>query len=265
MDRRPNCGLLDSKEVTVTNAANAGTETARYLTLSADRGLLQRSSTADRVASILRTRLAEGYFAPGDRLAEETITSALGVSRNTLREAFRLLTHERLLEHRLNQGVFVRQLSAQDVRDSFRVRTIIECAAVRGAADPGPALEPLRAAVAAGEDALHRQHWQDLGTANIHFHQRLGALAGSPRLDEIMDSLLAELRLAFSVMADPGQLYRRYLPRNREILARLDAGDPAGAEQLLRAYLDDAQHQLIEAYADRAPAESGNRRALYAQ
>jgi DNA-binding GntR family transcriptional regulator len=112
-------------------------------------------------------------------------------------------------------------------------------------------LDPLRAAIAAGEDALYRQQWQDLGTANIRFHQRLVALAGSPRLDEIMGGLLAELRLAFHVMADPGTFYRPYLPRNREILARLDAGDPAGAERLLRAYLDDAQHQLIDACADR--------------
>ncbi len=230
---------------------NAGTETARHLALFADRGLLERTSTADRVAGILRTRIAEGHFAPGDRLAEENITSALGVSRNTLREAFRLLTHERLLDHRLNQGVFVRQLTAQDVRDLYRVRTIIECAAARAATDTGPALDPLRAAIAAGEDALYRQHWQDLGTANIRFHQRLVALAGSPRLNEIMGGLLAELRLAFHVMADPDKFYRPYLPRKREILTRLDADDPAGAERLLRAYLDDAQHQLIDACAGR--------------
>lgn len=230
---------------------NADTETARHLALFADRGLLERTSTADRVAGILRTRIAEGYFAPGDRLAEETITSALGVSRNTLREAFRLLTHERLLAHRLNQGVFVRQLTAQDIRDLYRVRTIIECAAVQATTGTGMALDPLRAAIAAGEDALYRQHWQDLGTANIRFHQRLVALAGSPRLDEIMGGLLAELRLAFHVMADPGKLHRPYLPRNREILTRLDADDPAGAERLLHTYLDDAQHQLIDACADR--------------
>ncbi len=41
---------------------------------------------------ILRSRISEGYFPPGTRLSEDSIGGALGVSRNTLREAFRLLT-----------------------------------------------------------------------------------------------------------------------------------------------------------------------------
>ncbi|MFC7099403.1 GntR family transcriptional regulator [Nonomuraea rubra] len=72
--------------------------------LSQDRPRLGRSSTAERVADILRDRISEGFFQPGQRLSEESISEALGVSRNTLREAFRLLGHERLLDHRLNRG-----------------------------------------------------------------------------------------------------------------------------------------------------------------
>ncbi|MGA8519428.1 MAG: GntR family transcriptional regulator, partial [Pseudonocardiaceae bacterium] len=58
--------------------------------MEADRALLARTSTAERVADVLRTRIAEGLFPPGTRLAEDTIGSGLGVSRNTLREAFQL-------------------------------------------------------------------------------------------------------------------------------------------------------------------------------
>src|SRR5919197_3921789 len=94
--------------------------------LADDRALLGRTSTAERVADILRGRIADGFFPPGTRLSEDSIGGALGVSRNTLREAFRLLTHERLLSHELNRGVFVRKLSVQDVVDLYRVRKIVE-------------------------------------------------------------------------------------------------------------------------------------------
>ncbi|MGH3602036.1 MAG: GntR family transcriptional regulator, partial [Pseudonocardiaceae bacterium] len=57
--------------------------------LEADRALLDRTSTAERVADILRARITEGFFPPGSRLTEDTIGGALRVSRNTLREAFR--------------------------------------------------------------------------------------------------------------------------------------------------------------------------------
>jgi DNA-binding GntR family transcriptional regulator len=220
--------------------------------LEADRALLDRTSTAERVADILRSRIAEGFFPPGSRLTEESIGDALRVSRNTLREAFRLLTHERLVEHQLNRGMFVRMLSMDDVVDLYRVRKLVECAAVRAIDDLPRGLHMLTAAVVDGEHALDSHDWQALGTADIVFHQALAALANSPRVDELMRGVLAELRLAWHVMPNRRHFHEPYLTRNREILDRLEAGDRSGAEGLLAKYLDDAQRQLVAAYSQRA-------------
>jgi DNA-binding GntR family transcriptional regulator len=219
--------------------------------LVADRALLGRTSTAERVAGILRERIIEGYFRPGTRLVEDSICSALGVSRNTLREAFRLLTHERLLSHELNRGMFVRKLSVQDVADIYRLRKLVECAAVRAVNAPPEGLHRATAAVEDGERALGNRDWQALGTANLVFHQALVALAGSPRIDELMRGVLAELRLVFHVMADSRRFHEPYLSRNREILGWLEKGDGPAAERLLSTYLDDAERQLVEAYEHR--------------
>lgn len=217
--------------------------------LAADRPLLSRTSTAERVVELLRTRITEGDFPPGTRLSEEAIGGALGVSRNTLREAFRLLTHERLLVHELNRGVFVRILSLEDVADLYRLRKIVECSIVREiTSPPGERLASLEAAVEAGEDAAGRRAWRELGTADIRFHQAIGGLATSPRVDELMRGLLAELRLVFHVMADPQPFHEPYLTRNREILTALRQGDGAEAARLLGGYLDDAERQLVLAY-----------------
>jgi DNA-binding GntR family transcriptional regulator len=218
--------------------------------LALDRALLDRTGTAERVAGVLRDRITEGYFPPGTRLSEEAIGAALGISRNTLREAFRLLSHERLLVHELNRGVFVRVLTAEDVIDLYRVRRLVECAAVRHAkpADPD-VLSALRDAVAEGDLAVGESRWRDIGTANMRFHRGLSRLAGSPRVDELMGHVLAELRLVFHVMKNPRAFHEPYVARNREIIGRLEAGDSAGAERLLAAYLDDAESQLLRAYS----------------
>ncbi|MGY3846115.1 GntR family transcriptional regulator [Streptomyces sp. NRRL F-5193] len=217
--------------------------------LADDRALLGRTSTAERVADILRTRIAEGFFPPGTRLSEESIGGALGVSRNTLREAFRLLTHERLLVHELNRGVFVRVLAVDDVEDIYRTRRLVECAVVRGLGDPPFPLGGLAAAVAEGEAAARAGDWRAVSTANIHFHRELVALAGSARTDELMRSVLAELRLAFHVVDDPRTLHEPYLVRNKEILEALRAGERAAAEGLLARYLDDSIRRVAAAYA----------------
>ncbi|HEX8688670.1 MAG TPA: GntR family transcriptional regulator [Solirubrobacterales bacterium] len=230
--------------------------TATWLdSLSAERERIGRSSTAGRVADALRARVIEGQLLPGTRLSEEDIGEALGVSRNTLREAFRLLTHERLLVHVFNRGVFVRTLDRDDIRDLYRFRRFIECSAVRYAGSVGsgtsaPSLTHLREAVTAGERASASGDWAAVGTANMHFHQALAALAGSPRVDDTMRHLLAELRLVFHVMADPRTFHEPYLEGNREICSLLEQGRHDAAEAALAAYFDTAEAQLLAGMPD---------------
>ncbi|MEU4134076.1 GntR family transcriptional regulator [Streptomyces wuyuanensis] len=225
-----------------------GTKGSELGELAGDRRFLGRTSTAERVADILRTRIAEGFFPPGARLSEDSIGGALGVSRNTLREAFRLLTHERLLVHELNRGVFVRVLTVEDVEDIYRTRRLVECAVVRGLGEPPFALDGLRSAVADGERSAREEHWPGVSTANIHFHRELVALARSARTDELMRGVLAELRLVFHVVDDPRGLHEPYLVRNREILDALEKGRRGDAERLLSDYLDDSRARLVEVY-----------------
>jgi DNA-binding GntR family transcriptional regulator len=215
------------------------------------RPLLDRKSTAERVTDILRDWITEGRLLPGTRLSEEAIGEALGVSRNTLRESFRLLTHERLLVHELNRGVFVRTLAKADVARLYQARRIIECAAIRELSVTGVSaagFADVEKAVDDGEDAARVGRWLDVGTANMRFHQALVALAGSLCLDEFMTQLLAELRLAFYVMKNPRQFHEPYLARNRELLTIVRSADYAATEALLAAYLADAESQLTTAY-----------------
>ncbi len=214
--------------------------------LARERALLDRTSTAERVAGILRDWIMEGRFPPGGRLSEDAITAGLGISRNTLREAFRLLAHEKLLVHELNRGVFVRKPDAADVLDLYRVRRVVECAAVRALTEAEA--KGLAEAVVDAEAAAVEGRWADVGTANLRFHQAIAGLLGSPRVDELMRQLSAELRLVFHVMENQRTFYEPYLPRNREILECLVAGDIVAAARMLDAYLTDAEQQLINAY-----------------
>jgi DNA-binding GntR family transcriptional regulator len=211
-----------------------------------------RSSTAERVADLLRHRVIEGDLPPGHRLSEEQLVDVLHVSRNTLREAFRLLTHEGLLVHRLHRGVFVPELDEDDLVDLYRLRRTIECDVVRrlGGLDP-VRLRPLHDDVAAGEDAARRGDWVAVGTANMRFHQHLVALAGSRRIDETAARLLAELRLAFHCVGTPQRLHEPYVSRNRGLLDLLVAGETDRAAKELDDYLHDSEAELLAAFRDR--------------
>lgn len=216
--------------------------------LDADRRLFGRTSTVELLAAALREWIIKGDFKPGDRLAEDALVKSLEVSRNSLREAFRLLTHERLLEHKLNRGMFVRELTVDDVIDVYRVRKLVECNAVRKLDRRPKQADDMIAAITAGDLAVKNGDWRALGTANMMFHQAVGELSGSPRIDELMRNILAELRLVFHTMADARQLHEPYLERNKEILAAIEAGDGPRAERLMLKYLDDSEQQIVAAY-----------------
>lgn len=224
--------------------------------------LLDRTSTAERVADIVRTRILEGQHRPGERLNEAGIVTELRISRNTLREAYRLLIHEGLLSQELNRGMFVRVPSVDDVADIYRVRRLVECEAVRrldaAGVRPGGTAHPvvllLSEIVARAEAAQASPDPDDgemlvVGTANIHFHQQIAGLSASTRIDALMRRLLAELRLVFFVMEDPHRFYEPYVARNRELLDLIAAGDGPAAEHYLAKYLTDAETELIEAYS----------------
>jgi DNA-binding GntR family transcriptional regulator len=214
--------------------------------LESERAAMGRASASEKVADALRTRIIEGELRPRTRLSEERIGAALGVSRNTLREAFQLLAHERLVVREFNRGVFVRELDQDDVRDLYRFRRILEVAAVRATATR-PDLAGLHAAVDEGSAAAGARDWRLLGSANMHFHKELTALAGSRRADEAMQQVLAEMRLVFSTMADPRTFHEPYLEGNRELVALLAAGEHDQAERALLAYLERAETQLLAA------------------
>ena len=112
------------------------------------RSQIHRVSVADQVASVLRQQILTGELRPGMPLQEAPLATSLGVSRNTMREATRILSLEGLLKRRIHRGVAVSQLSLKDVQEIYHLRRILEISAVLGAkSEDGDVLRELHAAL----------------------------------------------------------------------------------------------------------------------
>ncbi|HEX9089693.1 MAG TPA: GntR family transcriptional regulator [Arthrobacter sp.] len=206
-------------------------------------------SVADRVAAELRLQLAEGLLLPGVRLTESTISEELGVSRNTVREAFAELAAERLVVRHPNRGVFVASLGPGDIHDVYTVRRFIEVSAIRGGGSP-ERVAAVRAAVEEGRAAAAADDEEALGNANQHFHGAIVALAESRRLNTIMAQVLAEMRLFFHKATVDAHFYRSYLDDNEKICRALEAGELDRAGDLLLAYLDRSEEKQSAVHGD---------------
>jgi DNA-binding GntR family transcriptional regulator len=158
-----------------------------------------RTSMTQQALAELREAIIDGRLAQGESLREVALAQSLGTGRSAVREAIRQLIQEGLVEHEVHRGAYVRVMSLTDRLDVYFAREAIECGAVRRvieAPDP-PDVSPLRdaidamRAVARGRERVSEQ----LVDADIHFHQAMVALAGSPRLNRAHETLAAETRM----------------------------------------------------------------------
>lgn len=201
------------------------------------------------LAGLLSTAIAAGEFRPGQRLSEAALAERFAVSRNTLREAFRVLAEQGLLEHVPHRGVSVTAPSVADVLDIYRVRRHLEAGVLARADARHPATDRMRAAVRAAGEAVAAGDWAAVGTANMAFHEGLVSLSDSPRMLRTYRQLGAELRLAFLVIGDPQTLHGRFVDRNRSVLDTfVDAGGAAAAAEL-EGYLTESERTVLGAYA----------------
>lgn len=92
---------------------------------------IQRLNLRDQVREELVDWLSDGRLAPGQRLEEERLSRALGVSRTPLREALSNLASEGLVEAVPRRGFRVPKLSAERVRDLYPVIGSLEGLALR--------------------------------------------------------------------------------------------------------------------------------------
>ncbi len=204
-------------------------------------------SLATRIAADIRGMLISGEFAAAEKLSEQQMASRFGISRNTLREVFRLLTSQGLLDYIPNRGVFVAAPGEAAVVDIYRARRIIQKGAVEAASRDHPAIARMRATVAEAEAARAEGDWRRVGTTNMEFHRAMVDLCDSPRLAAAFDLLLAELRLVFGQLEDTSQLHEPYIALNAALTELLERGALSRAVSELDAYLVKSQHSVLAA------------------
>lgn len=206
-------------------------------------------SLAEQTAARIRERVVSGALPPGSHLSEVALCEELQISRNTLREVFRLLTKEGVLKHEANRGVFVSTPSVAAIMDIYRVRRVIECPSLAGAHKGHPGIAKMRDAVAQADACRKRGEWLQVGSADIAFHSAIVELADSDRLSAFYAQVSLELRLVFGLLRDPEYLHGPFIEQNADILALLESGEPLKASKLLEDYLHGAERFILAAYS----------------
>ncbi|MBJ7277806.1 FadR family transcriptional regulator [Marinobacter salarius] len=216
---------------------------------------ISKGSLVETAIESLRQAIEKGHWAIGERLpVEAQLSESLGVSRNTVREAVRVLVHVGMLETRQGDGTYVRatkdagetlrRINRAQLRDKLEVRIMLETEAAKLAAERRDAKDLERMTLALDERAKAGDDVESRIRHDHAFHTALVAASHNPALSELYDyfansvAQTIELTELDSGLPEPSQEDHELL------LAAIRRQDSVKAETLSRALLQPSLKAL---------------------
>jgi phosphonate utilization transcriptional regulator len=198
--------------------------------------VLREQSLNTLVRREIERRIVSGALAAGAKLNETDFSSALGVSRGPVREAFRALEQAGLVRTEKNRGVFVREISLDEADQIYEVRAALEAMIGRLAAQRRtPAqLARLRALLKRMRAVSREREADAYLPLNLEFHDALAEAAGNAALAANYRRVVNELKLLRREMLrhDAANIVRS-IREHEAVVAAIAAADAETAARRL--------------------------------
>ena len=203
------------------------------------------ASTTDGIVETLTRAIVEHRLQPGTKLAEQKLADHFGVSRTLVRQALFQMARNRLIRLEPARGAFVATPSAQEAREVFAVRRMLELEMTRAfVREATPArvralrdhVARERAAVQAGDTASRAELLGD-------FHVRMAELMGNAVLAQILRELISRCAL-ITLMYQSASAAAHSSDEHAQIVKAIAARDEARAVELMGEHLRHVEDSL---------------------
>lgn len=215
--------------------------------------LTGETSLAEEITSILRSRIITGEYEMGEKLIENKIAKELKVSRTPVRDAFKELTKDGLVEYVPNKGCFAKGFSKKDMADIYKVRTAVEQLAIEMAIEnkDEETMQKLREQLEVINFYTEQKMSDRLLQANEEFHNLIYQMTKSRFIVQVLKSYQDYVHLArkstLSKETNLPEIYQEHV----QILETLEAGDIERAKEVVAKHLDGSAHRAFERWIEK--------------
>ncbi|MBE5869242.1 MAG: GntR family transcriptional regulator [Lachnospiraceae bacterium] len=217
--------------------------------------VIDKYSLRGRVFHKLRSDILSGRYEEHDELKEVAIGEELGVSRTPVREAFRQLELEGLIQIIPNKGAYVTGITEKDVRDIYMIRSLLEGLCARWATEniTEEQMEEMEENVYLAKFHAQKGHLEQLTTLDNRFHEIMYEACNSKMLEHQLHDFH---EYVYRVRKRALATVERGIASNHEhemIMEAIKAGNADLAEQLanqhmINAYGNMEKNNLTEIY-----------------
>lgn len=221
---------------------------------------LHRLSTAEAVADTLLGSIVSGTLRAGEPLRESRLASKLGISRNSLREAIRLLEQSRLVKYEIHRGAVVSTPTVENLEDLHRTRLQLELSGVMQVPTEEQ-MQRLHESFREIETTSRLKVAEPIVAADLALHQAIVDLLDSERISTFYQQICKELVFYFTVLSYTDEEYvnpeESIVSRHQAIYDAICAGDRETARLRLKEHIDENFERLKEILAVREAAAAG--------
>jgi len=196
----------------------------------------------EQVYQRLLYAICDGELVPDTRLTQEDLAATLGVSRQPVLQALRLLKKEGFVSDAGRRGLRVAPLEAQAITQVYEVRAVLDGLAARRAAQANAQLEP--AVIVEGRRAAAGQRIGSMIDADMQLHHLIYAASGNPLIAETANHHWPHIRRAMGAVLQTVGLRRPVWDEHEAILQAINGGDADLAERLAREHCARASDHI---------------------
>ncbi len=203
------------------------------------------ASTTARIVDSLTRAIVDHRLHPGTKLAEQKLADHFGVSRTLVRQALFQMAHNHLIRMEPARGAFVATPSADEARQVFAVRRMLETEMTRQfVRQVTPAqIKALKAHVAQERAAVASQDVSGRTELLGDFHVRMAELMGNQVLAQMLGDLISRCSL-ITLMYQSASAAAHSHEEHAQIVKALGAKDEERAVQLMQAHLLHVEESL---------------------
>lgn len=210
-----------------------------------------RPALQEEVVARIHRMIDEGALLPGSRIPERQLCEQLGVSRTPLREAFRILASQGLIELAPRRGATVKKLQADEIDHMFQVLETLEALAGELACDVMSeaqlaAIEELHERMMSAYRRRDRRRFFEI---NQRIHEAIVAASGNPVLARVYDGLNSLARRIRYLPKITEAQWRVAAEEHGQIMKALKARNRKAAARALRDHLDTKRQRVKEILA----------------
>ncbi|ALS21123.1 MULTISPECIES: GntR family transcriptional regulator [Paenibacillus] len=198
----------------------------------------------------IKEKILTGVYKPSQKLTENQLAEAIGVSRNTIKKALMMLERENLVEVENNKGATIKSFTLEEVINYMEIREVLEGLVAKSAAKniSEADIKRLENILETMNSHIKENRFDEYSLLNREFHNVIYNASKNVQAISLINTIKTQLnRIHFKTILVPGRNQQSFIEHER-ILQALKSHNEKEAEEAIKNHVANVRQTIAQNY-----------------